>query len=130
MSEKKSITLSFTTVSLEPNNLVRAKLNVDAEVDAEKAENFILEVLKLVEYKPFCLIIDSRDVFMNIDSAAREIFATNETYNSLCFAKALLVNNMPTAMVLKFYKKFYSHKNPIEVFNDVDKAKEWLLSHS
>ncbi len=127
MEQGKAIKLSFTTISIEAPNLVWVKLNVDAEIDLEKAETFITAALKLVENKPFYLLIDSRDIFMNIDHSAREYFATQKEYNDLNIAKALLVNNMPTTMILNFYKKFYSHKNPIEVFDDLDKAKEWLF---
>ena len=128
MIEKEVYSAIISYDSLQKLVVVRFKDGI--EVDVEEMTVLVEESLKLVNNSRFCLLVDARDILSSMDHNSRKYFAEHEEYNNLNIAQAILVNNMPIRLLASAYFKLYSHKNPVKIFTDPDKAKEWLFSLS
>lgn len=118
------------TISYDNQKVLLVKFKDGVEVDINEITNLVKESLNLVNEQSFYLLVDARDILSNMDHEARKYFAEHKEYNRLNIAQAILVNNMPIRLLAMAYYRLYPHKNPVKIFTDPDKAKEWLFSHS
>lgn len=124
----KSYDSNSALISLDKQQgILTAKFKDNIEVDINEITILVEETLRLVNNTKFYLLVDARDILGLMDHHARKYFAEHEEYNRLNIAQAIVVNNMPVRLLAMAYYKLYSHQNPVKVFTDIDKAREWLL---
>jgi len=119
------------SISLDnQQNILTVKFKDNIEVDVKEITILVDESIRIVDGRKFYLLVDARDILSSMDRSARKYFAEHEEYNRLNIAQAIVVNNMPTRLLAMAYYKFYQHQNPVKIFTDLEKAKQWLLEHS
>jgi hypothetical protein len=117
------------TITFDDNlKLIVVKFKDNVDVDIKEITILVNETLDLVKDNKFYLLVDARDILGNMDHESRKYFAEHKVYNELNIAQAILVNNMPIRLLATAYYRLYPHKNPVKIFSEISKAKEWLFS--
>ena len=76
------------------------KYKVEFELDDAKEVDS--HTFLMVMGKPFCTLVDARDIRSNISHEAREYFAKNKQITSIRYAQAIVVNNLHTRILANF----------------------------
>jgi hypothetical protein len=108
------------------HNLYLLKFEDDYEVELEDAIEIDQAFIKITNNQPFCVVVDARNRYSNISNDARDFFANDPEILPIRKKIAIVVNNMPTRMIANFFVKFNRPKTPTKVFNDYNKAIDWL----
>lgn len=94
------------------------------DMELEGFRDLLSTAIELAERKPYYCIVDLR----KLNYAAPE---TRSCYAEKFFleyriADALVVNSLPLRLLANFYIRVNKPAIPTRMFNDVDKAKEWI----
>ena len=108
--QKNPISLKNCTLSIYKDTIVLMKINDNAEIEKECAINIVKEILILTHNKPFCLLVDTSNIFGDINKEAKAYFSSEPAYNKLKIATAVIVNNLPARLILNFYQQTYLTK--------------------
>ncbi len=126
MVYKKYIELEKAHLYLieEGFTLLQFKDQVDFEIeDAIEVDD---KTYEFVEGKSFVTLVDARNIRSNMSHEAREFFATDKKIVAIRKAQAIVVNNLHSRLIANFYMTFHKPANPIKIFNDYDKAENWI----
>jgi len=122
--------LYSANISIDEERLLMVKFKNDVSVEIDEMIKLVDVSLELVDDQPFYLLVDARDILGSMDHESRKYIAEHEQYNNLNIAQAIVVNNMPIRLLASAYYSLYKHVNPVKIFSDIDKAKEWLSKQS
>ena len=92
-------------------------------IDAIETSSQIHEITKDNYYN---ILIDLRGIFGNMTNEARNHFATDSKIQKYKIAEALLIDNLPVRIIAKFYMKFNKPSGLVKIFNNKEKAINWL----
>ena len=126
MVYKKHIALEKANLSLIEEGLVLLQFKDKIDFEVNDAIEVDESIISLVEGKPFVILIDSRDIRSNMSHEAREFFATDKKIINIRKAQAIVVNNLPSRLIAKFYMTFHKPANPIKIFSDYLQAEDWI----
>ncbi len=119
--------LYSATISFDSNNVLLVKFKDEVEVGLEEMIELVDVSLKLVAGTPFYLLVDARNILGNMDHGERDYITSHQEYSDLNIAQAIIVNNMPIKILANFYTKFYPQANPVKVFGELDRGRDWLM---
>lgn len=126
LSNMNEFELESAHISLDEERVLFIKFKDGADVDIEETKKIMSYSADMIDEKPFYVLIDARDMFVNVDHESRKYMAEHEV-NKFNMAQAMVVNRMPVRILANFYLKFYKHKYPMKVFKDLVAAREWLF---
>jgi hypothetical protein len=105
--------------------LLQFKDKVDFELEDAKE---VLEIIfDFVEGKSFVLLADARDIRSNMSHEARKHFANNKKITAIRKGQAIVVNSLHSRLIANFYMNFHKPSNSIKIFNDYNKAENWIM---
>lgn len=108
------------------HNLYLLKFDDDYEVELEDAIEIDQAFINITNNQPFCVVVDARNRYSSASNDARNFFANDPEILPIRKKIAIVVNNMPTRIIANFFVKFNRPQTPTKVFNDYNKAIEWL----
>ena len=73
-------------------------------------------------------VIDGLGVTTDMDDEARQFFAEFKPLVNIRKAQAILVNLMQTILLANFFIKYHKPENPIQVFDNLEDALDWIRS--
>lgn len=130
-----------TTSSFDPSHPVVENTTFRLGIDRDGILNLIFEPdvhiavsdMKFVEKKlqevsgnkPFKLIMDTRNRYIQFDREARRYAATSPITKNI-LGQAVLMNNLPTRLLFNFYTSIDKPQYPIKAFKTREPAVEWL----
>lgn len=117
----------YSAVLTLNDNIITVKFKDGVDVNVEEMSLLVEWSLEVTKNQPFYLLVDATDILSSMDHDSRKFFAEHKEYNKLNIAQAIVVNNMPIRLLAMAYYRLYKHINPVKIFTDIDKAKEWLL---
>lgn len=123
----KVIELDKAIVEKLDNNIIQLTFKDGVEFELADAFQVDKAFESLSESKPYLSLVDASNVFGSISKEARDHFAKPNEINSRRIAEALVANNIALQLIARFYINFHKPNNPVKVFTDINKAKEWLL---
>lgn len=126
----KKVEFNSAIISFDNQNILTVTFKDGVEVDIDEIIMLTDASLKIVDNKPFYLLVDARNILSSIDHPSRKYITEHKIYNELNIAQAIVANNMPIRIIANFYIKYYKHINPVKVFSRVEDAKEWLLKQN
>lgn len=107
-------------------NVYLLKLEDDYEIELEDAIEIDQAFIKTTNNQPFSVVVDTRNKYSSVSNDARNFFANDPEILPIRKKIAIVVNNMPTRMIANFFVTFNRPKTPTKVFNDYNKAVNWL----
>ena len=119
--------LYSATLSFDSSNVLLVKFKDEVDVGLEEMIKLVDVSLEMVAGNPFYLLVDARNILGNMDHSARDYITKHTVYSGLNIAQAIVVNNMPLKILANFYTKFHHQVNPVKVFADLDKGRDWLM---
>ncbi|HEY9084148.1 MAG TPA: STAS/SEC14 domain-containing protein [Vicingaceae bacterium] len=108
------------------HDLYLLKLDDDYEIELEDAIEIDQAFINITNNQPFCVVVDARNRYSSASNDARNFFANDPEILPIRKKIAIVVNNMPTRIIANFFVKFNQPQTPTKVFNDYNKAIEWL----
>lgn len=120
--ENNKIILTNSTVTIN-NYIVTVKFNEGAKIEIADAEEITSASSKLIQNGNHGVLIDAR-YMMFISNEARKHFATRS--NPLIKAVAMVVKSAFQKSFANMYLTFAKPIKPTQLFNDIEKATEWL----
>lgn len=118
------IEISYAYLQIE-DNVLFITLKEDAEIDVEHVEEAIRSRKEIQKDEPMLVLLDVRKLY-TITNEARSIAAKNESLIRLSKARAILTSSLATKMFANFFIKFNKPPTPTKMFNNKEKAIEWL----
>lgn len=115
-------------VSHEKDAIVELFFKDSVEVDEDDAKEIDMIILKMVEGSKFLALTNALNINASITAEARDYFAKRSLLKDIRVAEALLINNLPTRILARFYAYFHRPANPIAIFGNRDEAITWLRS--
>ena len=82
----------------------------------------------LVETGPIYSIVNANSKFFNLSKDAQEYLATTAPIVSRIKGSAVLINNLPIRLIVRFFISTYNPKFPTKIFKYEEEAKEWIES--
>lgn len=83
-------------------------------------------IYRMMNCKPYTILVDGRGVYGNITNEARNHFVTDPKTKYIRRAEALLIDNLPARIFARFYIKVNKPNNPVKIFGHKEKAMNWL----
>jgi len=108
------------------HNLYLLKFEADYDFEVEDAIEIDQAFIKITNNQPFCVVVDGRNRYSIISNDARDFFANDPAILPIRTKIAIVVYHMPTRMIVNFFVKFNLPKTSTKVFNDYNKAIDWL----
>lgn len=108
---------------LEPQ-IIENRIKEGVEISAEDVKSIKKENTRLAEGKNYGVLIKAQP-FLSVSKEAMEVNASKE-YQNLTRANALLIDGLPQRILGSFYIKFKKPAIKTKLFNDREKAIEWL----
>jgi len=119
------ITTSSAEMFLDDDNIFITKLNDNALLRVEQVKEIITHYQHFNASKPK-LVLTIAGTHTNITPAAREYA---ESYGASAIAEAIVVSSIAQRFLVNLYMHIRNNEHPVNVFNDIENAKKWLLSH-
>lgn len=113
-------------VSLIESGMLENRVLADMHIEEEDIEEVKRKNMSLMGDKKYVILVVS-DSGGTISSDARRLTASPE-FQQNTLAKAFLVDNLPHRIIGNFYLSFNRPAIPTRIFNDREKAMEWLRS--
>ena len=126
MVYKKHIEIEKADLYLIDEGLTLLKFKDKVDFELEDAIEVDEILINLVEGKPFVILIDARNIRSSMSHEARDFFANDKNIIDIRKAQAIVVNNLHSRLIAKFYMTFNKPPNPIKIFNDYKKAEVWI----
>ncbi len=108
------------------DKLYLLKFDDDYEIELEDAIEIDQAFIKITNNQPFCVVLDVRNKYSSVSNEARNFFANDPEILAIRKKIAIVINNMPTRIIANFFVRFNQPQTPTKVFNDYDKAIDWL----
>lgn len=109
---------------MDDSAILHMQMLPKSNIDAQAAQDICEEAAKISKDAIHCNLVDIRKMtFMNKD--ARSVFGSQD--KSSVLAVAIVNNSMLHKSLVNLYFKFSKPKIPTKVFDDHEKAREWLM---
>ncbi|PJA07078.1 MAG: hypothetical protein COX70_08215 [Flavobacteriales bacterium CG_4_10_14_0_2_um_filter_32_8] len=126
MVYKKYIELEKAHLYLIEEGFTMLQFKDQVDFELEDAIEVDDKTIEFVEGKSFVTLVDARNIRSNMSHEAREFFATDKKIVAIRKAQAIVVNNLPSRLIAKFYMTFHKPTNPIKIFSDYLQAEDWI----
>ena len=123
----KEIDLEKSVISLFDNRIVKIRFKDGADFHVGDAIIANQTMYDLAEGNSFLSLVDTINVRGQMSKDAMEHFAKDPLTKGVRVAEAIVVDSLHNRILANFYFKFTKSHNPVKVFNDMEKAIEWLL---
>ncbi len=123
----KEIDLEKSVISLFDNKIVKIRFKDGVDFILQDAIIANQTMFNLAEGLPFLSLVDTINVRGQISKEAMEHFAKDSLTKGVRVAEAIVVDSLHNRILANFYLKFTKSHNPVRVFNNMDKAINWLL---
>ena len=109
---------------MESDGIARTEVKQDVEIFLNDAKENTVIVETFFNGKKFPLLVDIRNI-KSISPEAQEHFTIKERKSVVC-AYAMVVASSSSRMIGNFFLTFRKPSVPVKLFNEEDKALEWL----
>jgi hypothetical protein len=121
----KELTAAF--VEVRPGDLLFTQLkNTGLEMTGDEYMEVLDFAMKHIGEKPYCSLVDARDIHMNFSSKARHLNATHPFILKNKIAEAVISSSLAMKLIVNIYGAFNKPKVPTKIFKDEKSALEWL----
>jgi len=104
---KKYIELEKAHLYLIEEGFTMLQFKDQVDFELEDAIEVDDKTIGFVEGKSFVTLVDARNIRSNMSHEAREFFATDKKIVAIRKAQAIVVNNLPSRLIAKFYMTFH-----------------------
>tara|TARA_B110000046_G_scaffold174675_1_gene198631 strand:+ start:1034 stop:1447 length:414 start_codon:yes stop_codon:yes gene_type:complete len=111
---------------IDQQNLVHLKFPPDINLNVTEAKHIDSVILKEIGSDSFSLIVDLKDSFGSMSREVQHFFAKEAPSIPQIKASAIIVNNLPVRILVKFYMSFFKPIYFRQIFADIQTAKKWL----
>jgi hypothetical protein len=106
--------------------LVQVKYPADIDLGLKQAKGVDRVIVEQLESNNYTLLVDLTDSYGVMTKEAQQFFAKDAPSTPQITASAIIVNNLPIRILVKFYLNFYKPHYPTQIFPTASPAKEWL----
>ncbi|MFT5822708.1 MAG: hypothetical protein ACI8ZM_003965 [Crocinitomix sp.] len=128
MSTKYNAVHFGVKMTISDENLIHIKYPSDIDFGLKQAKALDKIIQKQVGLEDYDLIVDLTDSFGNMTKEAQKFFAQDAQSIPQIRASALIVNNLPIRILVKFYLNFFKPPYSTKIFPSLEPAKTWLNS--
>ncbi len=104
---------------IDQQNLVHLKFPPDIDLNVTEAKHIDSVILKEIGSDSFSLIVDLKDSFGSMSREAQHFFAKGAPSIPQIKASAIIVNNLPVRILVKFYMSFFKPIYFTQIFADI-----------
>lgn len=122
---KKQIDTPVANLILD-NDVLFVKMKAGIEFDEATLEDLFIASNQLAEFKKRHVIVDTRKSF-DSSPEVRNLYASDK-YIKYRHSDAFIVNSLPMRLLVNFYISFHKPKIPTKMFNNEEKAINWINS--
>ena len=115
-------------ITISGKNLVHMTYPRDINFGLKQAKRVDKIILSQVGSENYTLIVDLTDSFASRTNEAQIFFAQDAPSIPQISASAIIVNNLPIRILVKFYLNFFKPRYLTKIFSNVETAKKWLNS--
>ena len=104
--------------------------NMDKKLDYKTAQLYLEAIETLSKGRPMPLLIDLRSTKGTFSSAAAQLLAKSWDNMPSVLCEGYVVSTLSVKLLVQAYKRIYKTKIPFGIFNNLNKATEYCLSHN
>ena len=112
------------TLLLIREDLIQLQIKEGVEIGESEVRKIAEGYEKLTKNKPYAVIVNAK-AFSSVTKKAREVSA-NELYSPNRVGSAIMVENLGQQLLASFYINVNKPKVPTRIFQNREKAIEWL----
>lgn len=124
----KEVKTPLAIFAMDENRICHMFIQPEVYISISEIKDFQEGLFEVSEHKPFRLLFDVSNQFVQIDSKARK-FAASAPVTELIIAEAVVLNTLPMRIIFNFFLKIDGPHFPTKAFNNSIKAEQWLLTH-
>ena len=94
----------------------------------EEAKLIAKDTIKLCNNIPRGFILNGLGISIQMNNEARNYFANDPKYIEMGKAIAIVINNMASNLLSKFYIKYHKPIVPTKIFSTIEDAEDWIRS--
>lgn len=121
----QTIELEKGFIELLEGNIVLLKFKEDVAFELRDAIEANKTIYSMVKGKSFLSLVDAR-VYGSISGDAREFFGKDALTKEIKIAEAIVIDNLSSRLLAKFYIRSSRSANPVKIFSDINTAELWL----
>lgn len=123
---EKQIEISCAVIEKLAEDVILIIYKKDYNVELKDVEE-VEEVYKeLANGKPVFSILDSTDQFVNFSKEAQNFLAQEGEMVSQLIAATVVLNNLPTRLLARFFISFHKPAYPTKIFKTRKEALAWI----
>ena len=128
LAVENKIETKDAVITIIAPGFIRVKFRDGAVIDKDSAIEIAIATRKLCGNQSYYTIVDTQNITAQVDHHAREYIATNIELSQIRKAQAILIGNMSSHILARFYIQYHKPKVPAKIFHDETKAIQWLKS--
>jgi hypothetical protein len=129
LSKKNYRECISATIELR-DRYIYVKFKDDCNIDIAEAKIHAEHCIDLSNGEKIAFILDGLDISMRIDDEARRYWTEFEPMLKIIKGTAILANVTHTKFLARYYIKHHNPNHPVEVFNNMKDALDWIKTLS
>ena len=113
-------------LSISNTNIVELDYPTEIDVSLEQAQDIDKIIFDITEGEDIYLIVNMENSFGSLSSETQSFFAQDAPTVSQIKASAIILNNLPVRLLVKFYLNVFKPLYKTKVFSNADKAHQWI----
>ncbi len=124
------IELKTGTVEIDHKGVLWTRFRDKATVELEDAKLHAQAIMALCKgiRRPF--VVDGRDIMGMITDEAQAYLASHPGIQQVRAAQAFITNSLGNRLMASIFIKLHRPKNPTKIFNNSEKALQWLAQYN
>ena len=121
-------TSDYAEIELK-DNIVYVSYKDLSIITLDEAKIVAKDTIEICKGDPKGIIINGTGISLQMNSDARNYFATNQDYINTGKAIAIVITNTASMLLAKFYIKYHKPVRPTKIFSKLTDAEEWLKTN-
>ena len=114
-------------IDLIAKDVIYIKYGMDCYVEIEDVKELDIKIRSYLNGKEIYAISDFSNQFVSFSKEAQQFMAKEASFIKQLLGSAIVINNLPTRLLVRFFMNFHKPNYSFEIFANLDDAKDWIV---
>jgi len=122
----KIFEIKCATIELLSDDVILIQYLEDYAVEIDDVKELDVKLSNYLKGKKIYTITDFSNQFNSFSKEAQQFLAKEGKVIALLLASAVVINNLPTRLLARFFMRFHKPNYPVKIFANISNAKDWI----
>jgi len=121
------IEIKCAKIDLIAKDVIYIKYGMDCDVEIEDVKELDIKIRSYLNGLEVYSITDFSNQFILFTKEAQQFMAKEAGFIKQLLGSSIVINNLPTRLLARFFMSFHKPNYPVKIFATVDDAKDWIV---